>query len=455
MDDLKEILLRHCAPGPRYTSYPPATAFGPGFGVQDLVQHLQIAGLEDRPLSLYVHIPFCRKRCAFCGCNVIATRKTQAALTYLEALEAEIGLVAKALGSRRRVDRVHLGGGTPTYLEEPELRRLWAALSRHFDIDRNGELAIEVDPRATTEGQLELLRGLGFSRLSFGVQDLDPEVQLQIGRIQPLDLVRRQLDLASSLGYSSLNFDLLYGLPGQSPESLAATLDAVLKMRPDRIAIYGFAYMPERFAHQRAIVPANVPGARERVELQLLAYEKLVAGGYRPVGFDHFALPGDELCRALDEKRLRRTFMGYTAWPASDLVGLGISSIGEVQGAFSQNVHKLSRYLESISEGVLPVERGYRKDAEDELRGEIIERLLCLMEADLEEVAQRHGRTAEAFSTELADLRRLQAEGLAEIRGAVVRITEPGRFVARNIAKVFDHHLRRARELAGAAPRLG
>jgi oxygen-independent coproporphyrinogen III oxidase len=445
MDRLwNEQILRHSGPGPRYTSYPPATAFAESFGPGDALDVLRRSGPPEAPLAVYVHVPFCQARCGFCGCNVIATRRTEPAEEYLQALEAEIGLVAGALGGRRRVNRLHLGGGTPTYLDEAQMQRLWDTLERHFDVDREGELAIEIDPRATTPGQLELLRRLGFSRLSFGVQDLDPEVQRQIGRIQPLEMIRSTLERSRALGFGSVNFDLLYGLPGQSPKTFEATLESVLELRPQRLAIYGFAYMPQRFGHQRRLDASLIPGMEGRVELQLLAYRMLTEGGYRPVGFDHFALLDDELCRALDEGTLRRTFMGYTAWPASDLIGLGVSAIGEIHGAYVQNAHKLSRYLESVQAGVLPVERGYRKDAEDLLRGEIIERLLCLMEVDLDEVTGRHGRRAQELGQEIAELRRLQDEGLVEIGDTRVRITELGRFAARAVARVFDSHLRRA-----------
>jgi oxygen-independent coproporphyrinogen III oxidase len=441
----RNTILRHSTPGPRYTSYPPATAFHEGYGPDELAQSLFVASLAEEPLSVYVHIPFCQKRCGFCGCNVIVTRKQEPAFTYLDALDVEIALIASGLGQRRRAAQLHLGGGTPTFLAEAELTRLWRSLTEAFDFDPQGELAIEIDPRVTTPGQLELLRGFGFSRVSLGVQDLDESVQEHIGRIQPASMVRQQTELCRALGYQSVNFDLLYGLPGQSPDTLARTLDGVLEMRPDRIAVYGFAYMPARFAHQRALDPSAVPSNDERIDLQLLTYRRLTEGGYRPIGFDHFALPGDELCTAVDEQRLRRNFMGYTTWPASDLIGLGVSSIGEVQGSFSQNAHKLSRYLEALSRGVLPVERGYQKDAEDELRGEVIERLLCLMHVDLAQVARRHGRSIEAFSAELEELRPFESDGLLVLHGSSVRLTEMGRLVGRTVARVFDHHLRAAR----------
>jgi oxygen-independent coproporphyrinogen III oxidase len=440
-----ELLERHDRPGPRYTSYPTAVDFTEQFGPEDHGERLRAASAKgDKPLSLYVHLPFCRARCSFCACHVVVARDPQVALGYLARVIAETTLVAGNLGGRRRLDQLHWGGGTPTSYDPDELRRLHRAIVSEFDLLPGAEAAVEVDPRVTTRAHLEALVDLGFNRISMGVQDLDQEVQRLIGRHQTVAQTIRLFEQARGLGFRSINLDLIHGLPGQDESTMEATLDAVIHMRPDRLAVYPFAYVPWMRPHQRRIHEETIPATAARLELLAQVTNTLSAAGYRAIGMDHFALPEDDLARADDASTLGRNFMGYTPSASSEVVALGTSGISDLEGAYAQNHRRLASYLQAVDEGVLPVERGYRLDADDLLRRDVIISIMCRWGVDLADAAERHAVDATAyFAPEIRALHApdgLVAEGLATVDGLDVRLTDRGRPFVRRLAQIFDAH---------------
>ncbi|BCS32163.1 oxygen-independent coproporphyrinogen III oxidase [Luteitalea sp. TBR-22] len=443
-----DLLRRYDRPGPRYTSYPTAVEFHEGFGADAYATHLARAAAQpDAPLSLYVHLPFCESRCAFCGCSVIVTKKRHVAEQYLGYLVREIGMVAAALRGRRRVVQYHWGGGTPSYLLPSQMRVLHEAVREHFDLDLSGELALEVDPRVTSFEQLETLRALGFNRLSLGVQDFDPGVQEAVNRIQGVEATRALVERARDLGFGSINVDLIYGLPRQELDSFARTVDTVIGLRPDRVAAYSFAHVPWIRAHQKLLKVEELPSADRKLQLFVDARARFLAAGYVPIGMDHFALPGDELAHAAAAGRLHRNFMGYTTRPAADMIGLGVSAIGDVAGAFAQNTKKLSAYYAAITEGRFPVERGYALDEDDHLRRHVVTQLMCNLHLDTREVERRFGVDFDGyFARERGELAEgPMAHGFLVDEGGRLRVTPRGRLFVRNICMIFDRHLREKR----------
>jgi oxygen-independent coproporphyrinogen-3 oxidase len=439
-----ELVARHDRPGPRYTSYPTAIEFNQSFGVDEYARRL--AQADERggvPLSVYTHIPFCSERCNFCACHVIAsplgTRVTE---PYLAHLFREIAMVADALPHRRTVAQYHWGGGTPTYLSVGEMHALLDHFQRFFTFAKGAEIAVEVDPRVTSVEQLGALRSRGFNRLSLGVQDLDTHVQDAIGRVQPARVTAATVEEARRLGFRGINVDLIYGLPHQTMTSFDATLDAVIALAPDRLAIYSFAFLPWLKGNQKRLGEEVLPSGDGKIALLLLAREKLLAAGYRAIGMDHFARPDDELAVALDEGRLTRNFMGYSVQDAPDLIGFGVSAIGQVSGAYAQNHKKLSDYYADLDAGRLPVERGYVLNADDRLRADVIHGLMCAFAVDTAAIERRHGiGFAEYFEPELAQLSALAAQGLVEIGPGVIRVTPLGQLFVRNLAMCFDRYL--------------
>ena len=447
-----DLLRRYDRPGPRNTAYPTAVAFHDGFGPDSYVTHLAAAAERpDAPLSVYVHLPFCESRCAFCGCSVIVTRKRQVAEQYLEYLFREIRMVAAALGGRRHVVQYHWGGGTPSYLSPDQMRALHGEVGRHFSIEPAGELALEVDPRVTSAEHLETLRALGFNRLSLGVQDFDPDVQQAINRIQGVAATRALVAHARALGFASINVDLIYGLPRQDVESFSRTIETVIAMRPDRVAAYSFAHVPWIRAHQRLLDVGQLPSPDRKLQLFVAARARFIAAGYRPIGMDHFALPDDELARAAEAGTLHRNFMGYTTRPAPDMIGFGVSAIGDVAGAFAQNTRKLSTYYRSIDAGCLPVERGYVLDEDDVVRRHVVTQLMCNLQLDTRTTGRRFGIDFDTyFALERRELTEGPvAHGFVVDDGDVLRVTPAGRLFVRNVCMIFDRHLREKR---GATP---
>lgn len=430
------LLERYDVAGPRYTSYPTVPSWRSDFGAEQFAERLGEAATAGPqvPLSLYVHLPFCQRLCWYCGCNVTVAREHSVADRYIEHVLLELEQVVGRLGGRRKLAQVHWGGGTPTFLSEPQLERLWQGLMRHLSLLPDAEVAVEVHPAITTPSQLALLRQLGFNRLSLGLQDFDPLVQHATGRLQTYEQTARLLQQARELGFAGLNVDLIHGLPYQEPESWARTLAQVVALRPDRLAVYSFAWLPEVLKHQRRLPAAALPSRRTKLELFRLAWATLVGAGWLPIGMDHFALPEDELARAQARRTLGRNFQGYTVRAAPDVVALGASSISDVGGAYAQNVRSLPRYYERVHSGRLPTERGLRLSEEDRRRRAIIAELMCHFEVDLGEQASR-------YSPELERLSPLEEDGLVQRQGSRVRVTPLGRLFVRNVAMAFDAYL--------------
>jgi oxygen-independent coproporphyrinogen III oxidase len=443
-DRLVALIGRYDRPGPRYTSYPTAVEFNDAFDEPAYRAQLAEIARTSTPISLYLHLPFCEERCSFCGCSVIITRKREVAAEYLTYLHRELTMLAEALGERRRVVQYHWGGGTPTYLSLSQIAALQAVVARHFDIEDGAEVAIEVDPRVTSAKQLALLRNLGFNRLSLGVQDFTPEVQEAVNRIQSEALTRTLFDAARDLGFESINIDLIYGLPLQTRASFGRTVEAVLAMRPDRVAVYSYAHVPWIRGHQKYLNPGDLPAAERKIELFVEATERFRAAGYEQIGMDHFAVPTDELALASAAGRLHRNFMGYTTRPAPDMLAAGVSGIGDVGGVFAQNTKKLSEYYTAIDAWRFPIERGYRLDADDHVRRFVITSLMCNFRVVSSEVESRFPiEFARYFAHELAELEESAvADGFVTIDDAALAVTPLGRLFVRNVAMVFDRHLR-------------
>ena len=439
-----ELLARYDRPGPRYTSYPTAVEFTDAFGAGDYAGRLATAAERpDGPLSLYVHLPFCEARCSFCGCHVVIARRESVADAYLGRVVDEAKILADRLGDRRTITQYHWGGGTPTYYSPDDLAFLHRSILEHFTLADDAEVALEVDPRVTTREHLETLRELGFNRLSLGVQDFDPAVQEAIGRHQTeeetLDLYRD----ARELGFTSINVDLIYGLPGQTVESFGVTMDEIITMRPDRLAVYSFAYVPWVKPNQKRIDPDTLPGRDDKFALLSLVSERLVGGGYRAIGMDHFALPDDELSIAAADGTLSRNFMGYTTKRGTEMIALGTSGISDVAGAYAQNHKRLNSYYTSVDAGELPIERGVALSDDDRIRRYVITELMCNSQVVYADVEERFGIDFAAyFADELGRVAAsLVPEGLATVDTDAVRATELGSIFIRNVAMTFDAYL--------------
>jgi len=442
-----DLLARHDRPGPRYTSYPTAVEFTEEFTESDYRSRLaSLDGSGGDSLSLYVHIPFCEERCSFCGCNVVITRKPEVSAAYLDHLHDEIDLLAAHLPRRRKLLQYHWGGGTPTYLSLPQIEALQKKVLEHFEIVPDAEVAIEIDPRVTSREQLELLRRLGFNRLSMGVQDFTLEVQEEVNRVQSVEQTQAMMDAARDLGFGSVNIDLIYGLPLQTPGSFQRTLEIVTAMRPDRVAVYSFAYVPWIKGNQKSLEENYLPDRDTKFELFALAIKAFLDAGYDQIGMDHFALPEDDMAKAVASRTLYRNFMGYTVHKARDFVGLGVSSIGFIGDAFAQNAKKLSRYYEALDAGRFPIERGYILNEDDAVRQRVIMELMCNFYVDAAGVSSAFGIDFfDYFAPEMDELAvpgGPASQGFVEVRGGGIEVTPLGRLFIRNVAMVFDRYLR-------------
>lgn len=440
-----DLLKKYDRPGPRYTSYPTAVEFAGTFGPAEYAARLAEADRLAGALSLYAHLPFCEHRCTFCGCHVVITQDADVVTKYLGYLHREIDMLAAHLPNRRQVSQYHWGGGTPTHLTPSEMEALHRKVTDHFVLERDAEVAVEVDPRHTSVEQINLLRALGFNRLSMGVQDFDPDVQAAVDRNQTEAQTRTMYDLGRAKGFASINLDLIYGLPLQTKAKFGRTVDVVIGMRPDRVALYSYAHVPWIRAQQKWIEPKDLPSPEDKLQLFLDSRDRFLAAGYVEIGMDHFALPGDELAEARSKRRLHRNFMGYTVKMGSDMVAVGVSGIGDVRGAFSQNEKKLSRYYEVLDEGRLPIERGYPLNRDDLIRRETITRLMCNLWLDTPAIEREFGIVfADYFAAELAALRAPDGpvvEGFVAIEPDHLEVVGLGRFFVRNIAMIFDRYL--------------
>src|SRR5262245_6338442 len=450
----QELLRRFDTPGPRYTSYPTADRFVEAFGPDQALLAMRQRGAGatvggPTALSVYVHIPFCESLCYYCACNKIITKHHERAAPYLDALEAELRLAVAAIGSGQAESQLHFGGGTPTFLTDDELTRLVGALRSALRFDADIEMSIEVDPRTVTPARLAHLRTLGFNRISFGVQDFDPHVQAAVHRVQPYDSVRDLMTSARSLGYRSINVDLIYGLPQQSADSFARTVQQVGELRPDRIALYAYAHLPTRFKPQRRIVAEQLPSAAQRVAMLGGAIAGFLGRGYSYIGMDHFALADDALAVAKRQGRLQRNFQGYSTQPDCDLIGLGLSSIGRIGATYYQNAKTLPEYYDALRQGQLPVVRGFALTRDDLVRRAVIMALMCQGWVEYESIELAHLVDMRSyFASELAQLAGFADAGLVELAPDGVRVTPVGWYLVRAIAMVFDRHLQadRARE---------
>jgi oxygen-independent coproporphyrinogen-3 oxidase len=439
-----ELVKKYDRPGPRYTSYPTAPEWSAAFGEAQYQDHLARADGDRGPLSVYVHLPFCREMCRFCGCNVIATHDRTRADLYLDVLEKEVAAVAARLPHRRTISQLHWGGGTPTFLDEKQLARCHGIIARHFAFAEGAEQAIEVDPAVTSRSQIETLARLGFNRISMGVQDFEPKVQETVQRIQSEAETAELVKDARDAGFHGVNLDLIYGLPYQTPETWRHTLERILAIHPDRMAVFGFAYVPWLKPHQRLLPQEAIPGTQLRVELFLAAVDAFTRAGYRLIGLDHFAVEADELSRAQVAGTLFRNFQGYTVRPATDTVAFGMSAISDVGGAYAQSSHKLKDWAAAVERGALPVERGAAMSADDLLRRHAINQVMCQLRLDLADVARRFGPEARAaLERDLAGAREMEADGLVTFEGDVLRVTPLGQLLVRNVAMLFDAYLKK------------
>jgi oxygen-independent coproporphyrinogen-3 oxidase len=451
MTALTQLLEKYSRPGPRYTSYPTAPYFHTGFTEADWLQELRTSQDAARGLSLYVHIPFCDTLCYYCGCNMVATGDYDKAQRYLAILEQEMARVAELTEAQRRVEQLHWGGGTPTYLKPEDIRRLMQAIRRHFHIAPEAEMGCEADPRELTREHLVALRESGFNRLSIGVQDLDERVQQAVNRVQPAALIAKVYGWARELGFASINMDLIVGLPHQSVTSFSRTLDQVLAWAPDRFAVFAYAHVPWMKKHQKLIREADLPDFATRLALQQLIHDRLGAAGYVNIGMDHFAKPEDELVQAQRAKTLWRNFQGYTTHKDCDIYAFGASSISQTRSVYAQNEKNLKRYQERVASGHLPVERGLRLTREDMLRRDLITRIMCDLELDYADFSATWGIDFTShFADALTELPPLATDGLVTLTDRGLKVTDLGRLFLRNIAMCFDAYLRQA---SGEQPR--
>lgn len=440
-----ELLSRYDQPGPRYTSYPTAPVWSSEFGPEDHRDSLVRANEQDGAgMSLYVHLPFCRSMCFYCGCSVIISRDPKSGDRYVEEVLKEAALARTILSANRPVVQHHWGGGTPTFLQPEQIERLFRGLLSIYPHTDDAEISIEVDPRVTTVRQLEVLRECGFNRISMGVQDFDAEVQEAINRIQSYELTRDLVVASRELGFASVNLDMVYGLPHQTPKKFAASIEQVLSLRPDRLACYGYAHVPWLKKHQEVISVEDLPRGADKLDLYLLSLNAFQDAGYEAIGMDHFALPEDGLVKAANAGQLHRNFMGYATHKAEDMLSFGVTSISEIAGAFAQNVKQLNQYREHLNAGRLPVERGMRRSSEDEQRRAIILDLMCRFRLDYAD----HGGAesfCERYQTALQALAPFEQDGLIELDAKGIRVTPLGRLFVRNVAMPFDAYLEQLR----------
>ncbi|HLF17839.1 MAG TPA: oxygen-independent coproporphyrinogen III oxidase [Candidatus Omnitrophota bacterium] len=439
----KQTIQKFDVPGPRYTSYPTAPVWTPQITQNHYIERLKQFGASDKTLSLYIHIPFCRSMCTYCACSVVIRKNDEKyGEEYIRYLTKEIGLVSRHIGKRKLVKQFHWGGGTPTFLSEGQIQRLFHVAEEKFDIDRDGEIAIEIDPRTIDKGKIKTIRELGFNRISLGVQDFSYDVQKNINRIQPYALVKEVYDYCRALKFLSINFDLIYGLPNQTNESFKDTINKVIALKPDRIALYSFAYVPWLKKHQNKIDPGALPNNNEKMEIFLQSREQFTSGGYEAIAMDHFALKNDELAKAFHKGKLYRNFMGYTVKPADEYVGLGMTAIGFLENTYFQNEKTLPEYYARLDQNQLPIERGKALSQDDRIRQWTINSLMCQFYVDKPLFHKFFNIPFdEYFRREQGQIQRCADDGLLEISVERIRVTELGKVFIRNVCMHFDQYL--------------
>jgi len=449
-----ELARKYACQGPRYTSYPTAPQFSESFRIQRYLNWQSRQGARNEPLSLYLHIPFCHDVCYYCACNKVVTRKPGVSREYLERLNREISLQGELVGHQRPVTQMHWGGGTPTYLDAGEITELMHQLASNFRLLDRGyrEYSIEIDPRTVDLGTIALLKGVGFNRVSLGIQDFDPQVQAAVNRVQDHAQVADLVDSVRSHGFRSLSFDLIYGLPYQNQHSMTETLRKVVALRPDRIACYNYAHLPERFKPQRSIDRLSLPEPEEKLLLAQMITAVLQDAGYRHIGMDHYVLPGDDLAMAQGEGRLQRNFQGYSLHMADDLLGLGVSAISQIGDFYLQNARDIDTYYRLLDSGLLPLTRGCMMTQEDKLRRHVIMSLICDLGLDIGDCNRQFGVDFNThFAAELSRLEELAADGLLSIGPTSITVNPSGRPFLRNICMPFDAYL--AQQQAGGERR--
>ncbi len=437
-----EVLEKYNKPGPRYTSYPTAPVWKDDFGPDDLESYYARADSEGTPLSLYMHLPFCESLCLFCACNVSIQKDKSVTVPYLAALKREIEHVSQKVSKKRPVIQFHWGGGTPTYLSPAQMEDLFGYARERFSFAPDAEIGIEVDPRVTNRAHLETLRRLGFNRLSMGIQDFQPKVQETIHRVQPYEMTRDLIFAARELGFESLNVDLIYGLPYQTAEGFERTIEQVLTLVPDRVAMFSYAHVPW-LKKQQGSFADHLPTGQEKFRIFRAGLEGFLEAGYVYIGMDHFALPGDELATAQQKRTLHRNFQGYTTKAGADLYGMGVSAISSIGSAYAQNRREVPAYESTVTARGIATMRGYRLSADDLLRRAVIGRLLCHTVIPKHEVERDFSITFdEYFAPELAQLEKSRDEGLVTLDRDEIRVTPLGRIFIRNVAMIFDRYLR-------------
>lgn len=434
-----KLIAKYNINGPRYTSYPTSLSMHESFDQQQIYKATKNSA---DALSLYLHIPFCHKLCYYCGCNKIISRHQSKADTYLHGLAKEMAFYSPLL-KQKNINQLHLGGGTPTFLTEVQLSQLMNLVKQNFNLLDEAEISIEIDPRSCSDEKLVHLRQLGFNRVSYGVQDLDEKVQIAINRVQNTDLIRHQVRLSQELGFDSINLDLIYGLPFQNPESFSQTINEIIKLNPDRISLFSYAHLPERFASQRKLDNASLPSPAVKLKLQQLAISAFVDSGYQFIGMDHFAKPNDALARAQQQGKLQRNFQGYTTSGQDALIGLGVSSISQVDGVLWQNAKSLTDYYAAVNSAVLPVDRGFCLTGDDKLRGAIISQLICHFELNIEVFSKRWQIVDfwQQFDDALQQLQPFIEDGLIDVTKKRIVVNAKGRLWVRSICACFDAYL--------------
>ena len=442
------LVEKYNVAGPRYTSYPPATKFTGELAWPELAERILQNNQHERDLSLYFHIPFCETLCWFCGCTTVITLNHRQGQTYIDYLEKEVAQMSTLLNPRRKAVQLHWGGGSPTFLQPDEIRRLGEVIRGRFTFSDDLEAGVEIDPRRLTREHVVALREAGFNRASFGVQDFDPQVQQAVHRIQPRDMTEQALNWARELGFTSVNFDLIYGLPNQTVESFNRTLDIVLSLQPDRLAVFSYAHVPWVKPAQKILEQKVLPSAEVKLQLLKTVIERLTENDlFVYIGMDHFAKPGDELAVALRRKKLQRNFQGYSTRGGADIYAFGMSSISQIPDAYWQNEKDLQKYYSALDGGKVPLSRGYVVSEEDKIRRETIMRVMCDFSLDYASMSQRLGINFPAhFERELASLSTFEADGLVRRSAARMEVTDIGRLFIRNVAMCFDNTLAPAGE---------
>ncbi|SNS98975.1 oxygen-independent coproporphyrinogen III oxidase [Pseudomonas segetis] len=439
-----ELISRYDHSGPRYTSYPTAMQFHGDTGPLDLLCALRASSDAGRPLSLYVHVPFCANICYYCACNKVITKNRDRAQPYLQALGHEIEMISSHLAPGQVVEQLHFGGGTPTFLSHDQLRNLMGDLRKWFTLldDDSGDYGIEIDPREADWATMGLLRELGFNRISLGVQDLDPQVQRAVNRMQSVEQTRAIIDAAHALQFRSVNIDLIYGLPLQTPERFAKTVAEVIAIQPDRLSLFNYAHLPERFMPQRRIADHDLPSSADKLSMLQSSIAQLSAAGYRYIGMDHFALPDDELAIAQEEGKLQRNFQGYTTHGHCDLIGLGVSAISQVDGLYCQNNSDLNLYQQALGNDQLATKRGLHCNADDLVRRAVIQQLICHFQLDFADIERGYGIDFQHYFSDVwPRLQQMARDGLIELTQQSINVLPSGRLLVRALCMLFDRYL--------------